>query len=163
MKTVDEQTCRAPADVCFKLAVDVEQWPQILSHYRWVRFHERPGFAKSVVEMAAWRPFPGFRYPTWWLSEMEFDVDARTVTYRHIDGITKGMDVVWRVEDLGDGNSNLSILHEWTGPKWPLIGRVAADWIIGPHFVKHIAGRTLEGIAQMAEAQSAGAQGGTVQ
>ena len=154
MKTVDEQICHAPPDTCFEIAANVERWPEILPHYRWVRFHEKADFAQGIVEMAAWRPFPGFRYPTWWLSEMESDPAARTVTYRHIDGITKGMDVVWQIDDLGDGRSHLRIVHDWTGPEWPLIGGAAANLVIGPHFISHIAGRTLTGVAQAAEAQT---------
>ena len=154
MRTVDERTCRADPDVCFRTAADVERWPDILPHSRWVSFRQKEGFAQGVVEMAAWRPFPGFKYPTWWLSEMEHDAAARTVTYRHIGGITKGMDVIWEVEDLGDGRSHLRIVHEWTGPRWPLIGGFAANHVIGPHFISHIAGRTLAGVARVAESRS---------
>ena len=151
MRTLDERTADAPADVCFRTAADVERWPEILPHYRWVRFREREAFATGVVEMAAWRHFGPLAWPTWWVSEMEHDAEARTVTYRHIDGITRGMDVVWRVEDLGDGRSHLSIVHEWDGPAWPLISSIAADAVIGPHFVSFIAGRTLAGVAAAAE------------
>lgn len=152
MKTVDELVCKAPASVAFRVAADVEGWPDVLPHYRWVRFHEPLEGGTGVVEMAAWRDFPGFRYPTWWLSEMEVQEASHRVLYRHIKGITKGMDVVWQVEDLGDGTSHLSIVHEWKGPRWPLIGGVAAEWVIGPHFINHIAGRTLLGISTAAEA-----------
>ena len=154
MRTVDETLCPAPPDVCFRIAADVEGWPDILPHYRWVRFHEKRAFAEGVVEMAAWRNFPGVKYPTWWVSEMEHDPDQRTVTYRHIDGITKGMDVLWEVRDLGDGSSHLRIVHDWTGPKWPLIGGFAANHVIGPHFINHIAGRTLAGVSAAAESRA---------
>ncbi|MGI9628048.1 MAG: SRPBCC family protein [Longimicrobiales bacterium] len=157
MRTIDETTCDAPADICYRAAADVEQWPTILPHYRWVRFTRKDAFATGVVEMAAWRPFPGFKYPTWWASEMATDPVARTVTYRHIDGITKGMDVIWSVEDLGSGRSHLKIIHDWTGPRWPLIGRIAANLVIGPHFISHIAGRTLAGVAAAAERQTGSA------
>ena len=155
MRTVDEHVVRAPAQLCFEVAADVEGWPDILSHYRWVRFREKNGFASGIVEMAAYRPFPGFGYPTWWLSEMTHDPDTRTVYYKHIGGITRGMDVVWSVRGLGDGTTHLSILHEWTGPAWPLIGSFAANAVIGPHFVKVIAGRTLAGVAAEAERRAA--------
>ncbi len=153
MRTVDEQRAAAPADICFQVAADVEGWPDILPHYRWVRFREKRGFASGVVEMAAWRPFPVLRYPTWWLSEMEHDPVGRTVRYRHIGGITKGMDVSWEVHDEGD-STLLRIVHDWNGPRWPLIGGLAAELVIGPHFVSHIAGRTLRGIAAEAERRS---------
>jgi hypothetical protein len=156
MRTVDETTCAAPADVAFRVAADVERWPDILPHYRWVRFQRKDGFGRGRVDMAAWRPFPGLKYPTWWSSDMQADEGARTVVYRHVDGITRGMDVVWAVEELAPHESHLSIVHEWSGPAWPLIGRKAADWVIGPHFISHIAGRTLAGVAAEAESRWAG-------
>ena len=151
MHTIDEQKCSASPDTAFQVAADVEGWPDILPHYRWVRFHRKDSFAQGVVEMAAWRHFGPLGYPTWWVSDMECDREARTVRYRHIRGVTSGMDVVWQVRATPDGGSHLSIVHEWTGPGWPLIGRFAADHVIGPAFVSHIAGRTLAGIAAEAE------------
>ena len=156
MRTVDETVCQADPDICFKIAADVEGWPDVLPHYRWVRFQEKEGFAHGIVEMAAWRNFPGIPYPTWWVSEMSHDPSERTVYYRHIGGITKGMDVEWKVQDLGGGRCHLSIVHEWSGPAWPLIGGFAANHVIGPWFINHIAGRTLAGIASAAEAATRG-------
>lgn len=154
MRTVDLLHANAPADLCFEIAADVERWPDILPHYRWVRFQDKEGFAKGRVEMAAWRPFPGFGYPTWWLSEMEHDPETRTVTYKHIGGITKGMDVWWDVIEEPD-KTLLRIVHEWDGPRWPLIGGLAASLVIGPHFIHAIASRTLAGIVAEAERRSA--------
>lgn len=154
MRTVDEALALAPPDTCFQVAADVERWPEILPHYRWVRFHEKAGFAQGVVEMAAWRPFPFFRYPTWWVSEMEHDAAERVVLYRHVDGITTGMDVRWEVRDVGAGRTRLRIVHEWDGPRWPLIRGIAANLVIGPWFVSHIAGRTLAGVVTEAESRA---------
>lgn len=151
MITIDESRALAPPELAFRVAADVERWPEILPHYRWVRFHRKEGFAEGVVEMAAWRPFGPLGWPTWWVSEMTHDPAARRVVYRHIDGITKGMDVVWEVTPLPDGGSHLKIVHEWAGPRWPLIGGFAADAVIGPHFVSAIAGRTLAGVVREAE------------
>ena len=151
MRTIDETTADAPPDVCFQVAADVERWPEILGHYRRVRFLRKDGFATGQVEMAAWRPFGPIGWPTWWISEMVHDPVGRTVTYQHVYGITRGMDVMWEVKALPDGRSHLRILHEWDGPQWPLIGRFAANRVIGPHFVSAIAGRTLAGVAREAE------------
>ena len=152
MRTIDEQTCAAPPDVAFQVAADVERWPAILPHYRWVRFHRKDAFATGVVEMAAWRPVLGpLRYPTWWVSEMEHDAARRVVRYRHVKGVTRGMDVVWEVRPHGEEGSHLRIVHEWGGPPWPVVGSAAADLIIGPLFISHIAGRTLAGVAAEAE------------
>jgi hypothetical protein len=151
LRTIDETTADAPADVCFQVAADVERWPEILGHYRRVRFLRKDGFAEGMVEMAAWRPFGPVGWPTWWISEMRHDPASRRVTYQHVYGITRGMDVLWEVTPLPDGRSHLRILHEWDGPAWPLIGRLAANAVIGPHFVSAIAGRTLAGVAREAE------------
>jgi len=82
---------------------------------------------------------------------MEHDEGQRVVRYRHVEGITRGMDVIWEVTALTDGGSHLRIVHEWSGPSWPLIGGLAADLVIGPGFISHIAGRTLAGVAAAAQ------------
>ena len=149
MRTTDAVTVRAPAARVFAAARDVERWPELLPHYRWVRFHERrPG--GGLVEMAAWRPFGPLRYPTWWVSEMTSDAAALEVRYRHVRGITTGMDVVWRIAPAADG-VRVTIVHEWDGPRWPVVGRAAADLVIGPVFVHGIASRTLAGIKRHSE------------
>ena len=101
--------------------------------------------------MAAWRPFGPVRWPTWWRSAMGVDALRHRITYRHIGGITTGMDVLWTIDPTPEGWSDVTIVHEWDGPGWPLIGRVAAAGVIGPVFVHGIASRTLAGIAAVAE------------
>ena len=137
------------------MGADVERWPDILPHYRWVRFQRKDGFASGRVEMAAWRDFAGpLRYPTWWVSEMESDASKPIVRYRHVAGITSGMDVVWEFHPRND-STLIRIVHEWQGPRWPLIGGFAANHVIGPRFVSFIAGRTLAGVAAEAERRAA--------
>jgi ribosome-associated toxin RatA of RatAB toxin-antitoxin module len=151
MRTVDSILIRAPIGRVFDAAANVEQWPRILPHYRWVRFLDRR-HGGGTVEMAAWRPFGVLRYPTWWVSEMTVDPPAREIRYRHVRGITRTMDVVWRLVAAADGGGvDVTIVHEWAGPAWPLIGPVAARFVIGPVFVHGIASRTLAGIKRFAE------------
>ena len=149
MRTVDRIRMRAPVERVFSAAADVERWPAILPHYRWVRMLQRED-GGGVVEMAAWRPFGVVKYPTWWVSEMRVDSAAPAVYYRHIRGITTGMDVAWQIEPRG-GETEVTLVHEWTGPRWPLISRPAANWVIGPVFIHGIASRTLAGIAKHVE------------
>ena len=149
MRTVDRLYMRAPIERVFQAATDVEQWPGILGHYRWVRMLE-PQADGGLVEMAAWRPFGRIKYPTWWVSEMSVDRAAAAIHYRHVRGITTGMDVVWQLQQAG-GGTQVSIVHQWPGPRWPLIGRAAATWVIGPVFISGIASRTLAGIARYVE------------
>lgn len=145
MRTVDRLTIRAPRERVFTAASDVEQWPVLLPHYRWVRMLERRS-GGGLVEMAAWRPFGPLNYPTWWVSEMWIDPAApAAVRYTHVRGITKGMEVEWRLVPTAEG-TEVTIVHEWSGPAWPLVGRPAAEWVIGPVFVHGIASRTLAGL-----------------
>ena len=149
MRTVDRQRILAPIERVFQAATDVEHWPDILPHYRWVRVLERRA-DEALVEMAAWRPFGRLKYPTWWVSQMWVDQTTAAVYYRHVRGITAGMDVVWRLHPTGDG-TDVTIVHEWEGPGWPLDGGLAASWVIGPVFIHGIASRTLAGIKRQAE------------
>lgn len=167
MHTHNEILVDAPADATFRTAADVERWPEILPHYRWVTFHRKDGFGRGRVEMAAHRYFGPVPYPTWWVSEMEADPEEQVIRYRHVDGITEGMDVEWRLTPVGDAGAGADrtrvvIVHDWEGPGWPLIGRFAAEHVIGPHFVHVVADRTLAGIRARAEreAAEAGASGG---
>jgi hypothetical protein len=72
------------------------------------------------------------------------------ILYKHVRGITKGMDVEWRLTEK-DGKVEITIVHEWTGPNWPLIGRLAAEVVIGPIFIHAIASRTLAGVKNHTE------------
>ena len=149
MRTVDRVRVRAPLLRVFEVAVDVEQWPTFLSHYRWVRMLERRGEG-GLVEMAAWRPFGKLLYPTWWVSEMQVDREAPAVRYRHVRGVTRGMDVEWSLRS-GGADTEVEIVHQWAGPRWPLIGSAAATLVIGPVFIHGIASRTLAGLARHVE------------
>ncbi len=150
MRTVDRIRIRAPFARVFAAASSVTRWPAILPHYRWVRMLDG-----GLVEMAAWRPFGAFfKYPTWWVSEMTVDRPAGEIRYRHVRGITRGMEVAWRLVEVGGGSEGgveVEIVHTWRGPTWPLIGRLAANLVIGPVFIHGIASRTLAGIKHAAE------------
>ncbi len=145
MHTRNEIFIEADPDSCLAGAFDVERWPEILGHYREVSFIRRDGDGSGRVLMRAFRHFGPIPYPIWWESEMETDVAARTVTYKHVRGITSGMDVEWRLEPER-GGTHVEIVHDWTGPRWPVIGGAVARFIIGPHFIHVVAARTLEGL-----------------
>jgi coenzyme Q-binding protein COQ10 len=155
METVDEQFVRVPVGNMFEIARKVEKWPSHLRHYRYVRFRERRSDGGGLVEMSANRPFElvgtlGINWPTWWLSEMAVDCERPAIRFRHIGGITKGMDVEWTFAPAPAG-THVRIVHLWDGPRIPVVGRWAAMFVIGPVFVHGIASRTLAGLAAVAE------------
>lgn len=150
METTDERFVRAPWRVIFDLVRKVEEWPAHLTHYRFVKFRERASDGGGVVEMSADRPFGPVSWPTWWLSEMAVDDGAPSIRFRHIGGITKGMEVEWTFRSV-PGGTHVKIVHVWDGPTLPFIGIPAATLVIGPVFIHGIASRTLAGLAAAAE------------
>ena len=153
MRTRNETFVRAPLGPCLRAASEVESWPTILPHYRRVFFTRRDAPGRGRVRMEAYRHFGGLPYPIWWEAEMVTEPEAAEVRYRHVAGITAGMDVLWKLEER-EGGTHITILHDWDGPRWPLIGGVAAREVIGPRFIHVVAGRTLEGIKRVVEAEA---------
>lgn len=156
MVTVDEQLVRAPLERIFALAADVERWPSHLRHYRHVKLLQRDPAGGGLVEMSANRPFGAVNWPTWWMSEMEVRPlggdRSPAIRFRHVRGITTGMEVEWSFAPApAGGGTRVRIVHEWNGPRWPVIGELAATRIIGPIFIHGIAARTLAGLAHAAE------------
>ena len=103
---------RGPLPRIVQLGADVERWPQILPHYRWVRLLDGGGDRK-VVEMAARRG----RIPVRWRAVQEIDRSGATpvIAYRHIWGVTRGMDVAWTFAERADG-VRVAIRHDFRPP-----------------------------------------------
>lgn len=130
-------------DRIFALASEVERWPELLPHYRWVRLLARDG-DRRVVEMAATRD----GVPLRWTSVQTLVPSERRILFVHVRGITRGMRVEWRIEPRGDGSVDVRIAHDL---RWPIgLGWVARH-VIGTLFVERVAGKTLRRIKQIAE------------
>lgn len=162
METLDERSVHAPVSAVFEFVKNVERWPELLAHYRFVRFREKSADGGGIVEMSANRPFGVANWPTWWLSEMEVDDAKPAVRFRHIGGVTRGMDVEWSLTPTA-GGTHVRLLHVWDGPRWPVIGVFAATAVIGPVFIHGIASRTLEGLSRAAERTAGMANGRVLQ
>lgn len=150
MHTENSILIHAEPAVVYGLAAAVERWPELLPHYRWVKVLSEDG-NRRLVEMAARRDVIPVR---WWAVQERFP-DVPRITFRHVRGITRGMEVEWRFEPAPDGVL-VTIRHDLT-LGWPLVGELVADRIIGPRFVASIAGKTLRRIKQLAEAGTAAA------
>ena len=127
----------APAEKIFKVAADLSRWPEILPHYRWVRYLEKSP-AKSVVQMAARRS----GIPIKWTSELEIDPVKMEIRFRHLKAFTKNMRVVWTFSPTAAG-TNVRIRHELQISN-PLLGYFLSDIIIGRFFIHHVANQTLK-------------------
>jgi uncharacterized membrane protein len=140
------EVMQAPFERVFDLAADVERWPQLLPHYRYVR--RVPDPVERHFEMGARRG----PIPVSWRAIQRPRPEERRIEFVHTGGVTRGMQVAWRFEERPEG-LEVSIEHELR-LAWPLIGGFAADHVIGPHFIEAIAGRTLRRVRELAEAGS---------
>jgi hypothetical protein len=143
VKSRIHQLMHAPFERVFALAADVERWPELLPHYRYVR---RIPDGERHFEMGARRG----PIPVRWRAIQRPIPEKRTIEFVHTGGVTRGMAVAWRFEERGDG-LDVSIEHE-LDLGWPLIGDFAAKRVIGPQFIDAIAGRTLRRVKELAEA-----------
>ena len=144
MRSRIHQLMRAPYERVFVLAAEVERWPELLPHYRYVR--RVPDGSARHFEMGARRG----PIPVRWRAIQRPLPEQRRIEFVHTGGVTRGMQVAWRFEER-DGALDVSIEHELE-LGWPLIGDFAADHVVGPQFVEAIAGRTLRRVKELAEA-----------
>ncbi|HJP70226.1 MAG TPA: SRPBCC family protein [Candidatus Limnocylindria bacterium] len=142
MKSELHELMRAPYERVFDLAADVERWPEVLPHYRYVR--RLPGTDRHFAMGARRGPIP----VRWEAIQRPLRADRR-IEFEHTGGVTRGMQVAWRFEER-DGALDVSIEHH-LDLRWPLIGAFAAEGVIGPQFIEAIAARTLRRIREMAE------------
>src|SRR5438876_10213533 len=136
----------APKMLIFETAANLELWPKILPHYRYIRYLERNS-DRNLVVMAATRS----GIPISWTSEQIIDRDRLEVRFHHLKALTKGMRVIWTFDETPQGVL-VKIAHD-------LKFRVKvlaplADKIIGDFFVSNIANKTLRCMKAYVEARA---------
>lgn len=135
---------QAPPERIFALAADVERWPELLPHYRYVRRLPSSNGERRFAMGARRGPIP----VRWEATQLPLP-DEGVIEFTHTGGVTRGMRVAWRLVP-SNGGTQVSIEHQLE-LGWPLVGRFAAEHVIGPQFVDAIAGRTLRRMKQLAE------------
>ena len=126
---------RAPKRSIFETAANLELWPRILPHYRYIRYLERSP-DRNVVVMAATRS----GIPISWTSEQIIDREKIEIHFHHLKAFTKGMRVVWRFQESTTGVL-VEIEHDLQF-RMNLFAPMA-DKIIGDFFIHNIANKTL--------------------
>ncbi len=132
--------------VIFETAANLELWPKILPHYRYIRFLER-GTDRNVVVMAAQRS----GIPISWTSEQIIDRDRFEIHFHHLKAWTKGMRVVWTFSETSDAVL-VTISHELQF-RIPILAPIV-DPIIGDFFIHNIANKTLRCMKAYVEARA---------
>ena len=126
---------RAPKEAIFETAANLEGWPRLLPHYRYIRYLER-GATRNLVVMAAVRS----GIPISWTSEQIIDREKFQVRFHHLKAFTKGMEVVWTFNETPNG-VQVQIIHDLRFRVTALAP--IAEPIIGGFFIQHIANQTL--------------------
>lgn len=127
---------RAPLETIFQTVSDLESWPRLLPHYRWVRVAGRNG-QSMTVHMAARRGW----LPIRWTSQYEADAGVPELRFHHLRAFTRGMIVKWNFTPVQDGVL-VRISHELH--RSSAFGRWFARRILGDLFIQPVASRTLQ-------------------
>ena len=135
MHTGNSILIQAPRAAIFETAADLEQWPRILPHYRYIRYLERSP-NRNIVKMAALRS----GIPVSWISEQVIDRDRMEVRFLHLKAFTRGMRVVWTFKETPAGVL-VEIRHALRF-RIPALAPIAEP-IIGGFFIHHLANQTL--------------------
>jgi ribosome-associated toxin RatA of RatAB toxin-antitoxin module len=136
----------APKLAILETAANLELWPKILPHYRYIRFLERSP-NRNLVVMAARRS----GIPISWTSEQIIDRDKCEIHFHHLKAWTKGMRVLWTFQETPEGVL-VGIRHDLKF-RVNLLATIA-DKIIGDFFIHHIANKTLRCMKAYIEAQT---------
>lgn len=136
----------APKMSIFETAANLELWPKILPHYRYIDYLER-GPNRNIVVMAARRS----GIPIKWTSEEVIDRERVEIHFNHLKALTKGMHVVWTFDETPDG-VRVEILHEMKF-RIPLLAPIMEP-IIGDFFIGNVANKTLRCMKGYVEARA---------
>lgn len=140
----------APPSVVFALARDVERWADLLPHYATSRGIARDRDGRLIARFVARRPLVrvlGLGLPVAWTSRTWAEPATRRLRFVHVAGATRGMDVTWRIEPVGDGSSTAVTIEHDFRPRLPGFARFVDRW-----FTRPIAGRTLATFKALSEA-----------
>src|SRR6266487_3675539 len=146
MRKANSVVMHAPKMSIFETAANLELWPEILPHYRYIHFLERSP-NRNVVVMAARRS----GIPISWASEQIIDRGKLEIRFHHLKSWTKGMRVVWTFSDTPDGVL-VEISHHLRF-RIPAVAPII-DLVIGDFFIHNIANKTLRCMKAYVEARA---------
>jgi uncharacterized membrane protein len=136
----------APLENIFEVTSDLNNWPVMLPHYRYINYLDKKP-AEDLVKMACWRGF----LPLSWVSRHRVDPEKKQMHFEHQRAFTKGMEVVWSYQPIDKGikvtiTHDLAFRLKWLAP--------LAEYIIAKHFIDPVARKTLGTFKDLLEAES---------
>ncbi len=139
-----------PDEICpviFQLAADIQDWPAILPHYRYMHVKESTATHK-LADFGASRD--GF--PVSWSATQDLFPEENRIEFFHVGGATKGMQVEWRLEKRK--HSVLATIEHRLEYPIPVLGKLISKYIVGRLFVENIASKTLHCFKKRIEAKT---------
>jgi hypothetical protein len=92
-------------------------------------------------------PALGLGLPVVWWARTWNEPESLRLRFEHIGGVTRGMNVTWRIEPRADGaGCRVTIEHDFSP------GIPGFAWFVDRAFTRPIAGRTLATFKALAEA-----------
>ncbi len=153
MYSTNQIAIKGDLETIFRLAADVENWADILPHYRYIKVLHAEG-GRKWVRMSAWRDF----VPVTWTAIQTIEPGDNgapgRITFRHVRGLVRGMEVEWWFRPRPEQRDVLvGITHRLDNPPFPtcLLGPRLVEAVVGRGFIGYIAGKTLRRVKELAE------------
>ncbi len=156
MNTSNEISIRGDLSKIFDLAARVEDWGDILPHYRYVKLLRSYGPDRNLVEMSAWRDFVPVTWTALQVVERGTPEAPGRIIFKHVRGLVRGMEVEWWFQERPDqGDVLVGIRHDLAKPPFPtLMLGPFVEPVVGRGFIGYIAGKTLKRIKELAESSA---------
>src|ERR687896_333973 len=136
MRTAMGIAIEAPPGRVFALARDLARWPELLPHYRRVTVEGRRD-GRVLARMVAVRRVGPVAVPVTWRAEQweePADPTDLRLRFRHVRGVTRGMDVTWHIRPAAQGCA-VTIEHDFRR-RLPLLGEELLPRLVERLFIR---------------------------
>jgi ribosome-associated toxin RatA of RatAB toxin-antitoxin module len=140
---------KASPAATYAVAQDVRRWPELLSHYAWVRIVQENADERTLL-MAAWRSWLLVR----WTAVQRLLPDIPRIEFTHTGGWARGMRVAWLFDPVETG-TRIEIMHDLAMVEVPIVRTRLGKTVVANHFIAPIASRTLAGMKRALESSNA--------
>lgn len=117
-----------------------------MPHYRYVNVLADDG-ATRTVEMSARHA----GIPLRWTAQQTNDAERPHIAFKHVKGLTRGMDVEWIFTPLGPSRTHVRIVHHLAFV-FPFAADFFGKYVVSDIFIHGVATRTLARMKSLAEA-----------
>jgi hypothetical protein len=148
---------QAPPDVVYRLAAEIELWPAFVRQIRSARVlrlspHDP---RERLIEIRGWQGW----LPIGWRAVQRLEPEARRITLRQVIPLTAGTTARWSILPTSDGLGTDVAVSAQPVIHLPLIGRLLAEYIVGPLIGRPFVTSILRDLKHVAEGGSLAGSG----